>query len=70
MLRNEEKNANNDSENNGIRNKIHEILSKICFVYTVTFVSKGVLSSEITQITDTLVKKRLRQVIFIGCLTF
>ena len=34
------------------------ILSKvICFVYTVTFVLEGVLSSEISQITDDLMKK-------------
>ena len=27
-------------QNNSIHNKIHEILSKICFVYTVTFLGK------------------------------
>ena len=57
MLGNEENNIKNKSENNRVRNKIHEILSKICFVYTVTFVWKGVLSSEMTQITGNLMKR-------------
>ena len=46
----EEKNTKNNSENDSVRNKIHEALSKLCFGYTVTFVWKGVPSSEITQI--------------------
>ena len=65
----EEKNTKNNSESKSIRNKIPGILSKICFVYIVTFVWKGVLSSEIYQITDNLIKRRLRQVFLMGCLT-
>ena len=52
-----EKDAKNNSENNSVRGRIDEILSKICFVYTVTFISKGILSSEITQIANNLMKK-------------
>ena len=52
--RNDEKNIKNNTENNSIDNKIHEILSEICFVYTVTFLWNGVLSSEVTEITDNL----------------
>ena len=59
VSRNEEENTKNNSENNSFRNKVHEILSKISFVHTVTFVWKGVLSSEIIQITDSLTKERL-----------
>ena len=46
------------------------ILSKICSIYTVTFVCKEVLSSEITQITDDLIKEKLQQDIFMGSRTF
>ena len=55
---------------NSNANKINEILSKVCFVYSVTFFWKGFLSSEITQIVGNLMKKGLRQVIFMGCITF
>ena len=47
---------------------IHEIWNKI-FVYTVTSVWKGFLSSKMAQITNNLMKKRLRQVTFMGCPT-
>ena len=58
---------------NRVRNKFQEILGKICFVYTVTFVWEGVLSSAKTMqihVADDLIKKRLPQVHFMGCLTF
>ena len=67
---NDEKNSKNNSENNSVHNKTHEILNKIRFVYTVTFVWKGVLSSKINQITNNLIKKELRQVILMDCLVF
>ena len=45
-------------ENNSVRNN----LSKICFVHTVFVSSKGVQSSEVTQIRNNLMKKGLQQV--------
>ena len=68
-IRERGKGTKNNSENSTVRNKIHDVLSK-SFVHTVTFVWKGVPSSEITQITDNLMKKGLQQVIFMDCGTF
>ena len=63
-------NSKNNSESNTICNRIPEIWSKICFVYAVTLIWKGFLSSEMVQIADNSMKKRLRQVIFMSCPTF
>ena len=62
MPKNVEKNPQNNSE--AIASQQNSGNSEQnCFVYTVTIVSKGVLSSEITQITDNIIEKVLQQVI-------
>ena len=55
-------NAKNNDENNSIRNNIHEIWSKICFVSAVTFVWKGFLSSEISQFRQLIDEKTVTSV--------
>ena len=71
MLGNEEKNTKTLPKTIASAIKLKKNwLSKICFVDTVPFLGKGVLSLKITQITDNLMKKGHREVIFIGCPTF
>ena len=55
-------NAKNNDENNSIRNNIHEIWSKICFVSTVTFVWNRFLSSEISQFRQLIDEKTVTSV--------
>ena len=60
--RNEEKNV----KNNSIRNNIHEIWSKICFVHAVNSVWTRFLSSEMAQITDNFNEEKTATSNFLG----
>ena len=64
------KRSKNNSENKSDGNKIRQTSDKIYFVYTITSVLKGAMSSEVTQIIDNEMKKRLRKVVLMDCLTF